>query len=95
MFSIGKVSVVLEKSTAIVGIGLITAICGCIMLKSGIEKLINGGGTQDANARYKGIILTAIASGLIFTGLVMILEAELLLKLLSKQVRQLLEISLN
>ncbi|HZW61953.1 MAG TPA: hypothetical protein VFF04_07045 [Candidatus Babeliales bacterium] len=95
MFSLGKVSVVLEKSTALVGIGLIAAVCGCIMLKSGIEKLINGGGTQDANARYKGILLTAIASGLIFMGLVTILEAELLLKLLSKQIHQLLEVSLS
>jgi hypothetical protein len=86
----GKVTLTLEKATAIAGLGLVLAMCGCVMLKNGLEKLINGSDQHNSNVRTKGALITTIALVMLVTGLATVLESELVLKLLSKKVKLLL-----
>lgn len=92
MFNLGKVFIVLEKATAIIGLGFIAAACGFFMFKNGLEKLINGDNQPRSYGRLKGLIITIIGVALLVLGLITILEAELVLNLLSTNVKNMLEI---
>ncbi|HSW74010.1 MAG TPA: hypothetical protein VLG71_02545 [Candidatus Limnocylindria bacterium] len=82
-----KVVLTLDKATAIASIGLVVAMCACVMLKSGLENLINGSNQNNKYARTKGTVLTTIALVLLTVGLATILESDLVLKLLSKKIK--------
>ena len=87
---LGKVTLTLEKTTAIAALGLVIAMCAAVMLKNGIEKIISGNGQHDSYTRTKGIILVTLASVIFIIGVGTILESDLVLKLLSKRMKLLL-----
>ncbi len=80
MFGPTKVSIILDKMTAISGIGFVLAACGCMMLKSSIEHLIHGGQRW---TRTKSLVLLGIACGFVTVGIVTILETQVIAEFLS------------
>lgn len=85
-----KLTLTLDKATAIAGIGLVAAMCACVMLKNGLEKLVHGSPEKDRYERTKGTILTTMALVILTVGIATILESELVLTLLSKKIKILL-----
>ena len=83
MFGPTKVAIILDKPTAVCGIGLVIAICGVIMLKNGIEKIIHGGGRY---GRTQGFIVSAIACIFLVSGIATVLETKTVVTLLADQV---------
>ena len=83
VFGPTKVAIILDKPTAVCGIGFVLAICGVIMLKNGIEKIINGGGRY---GRTQGFIVSIIACVFLVSGIATIFETKTIVSILADQV---------
>ncbi len=86
-------SIILDKGTAFMFIGVVAAFCAIVMLKNGIEKIIIGNTAHEKHARLKGTILIATAITLLAGGIATILENELIIDILAKQIKLLMAIS--
>jgi hypothetical protein len=86
-----KLNLIIDKASAFALIGVVAAMCGFIMLKNGIEKLIHGRNTPDEiYARTKGTTLIVIALLLIAGGIAAIVGNKLIIDFLASQSKMLI-----
>jgi hypothetical protein len=86
----GKVTLALDKGTAFTALGLVAAMCACVMLKNGIERFIIGGKEHEKGPRLKGLALIITSLVLLGAGMATMLESEFVIKLLSEQLKVLM-----
>jgi hypothetical protein len=75
----GKVTITLHKGVWIASVATAIAVCAIIILKNGIERLINGDISPQKNNRHvrkKGLLLTVLAVIMLTGSVIAILESE-------------------
>jgi len=85
----GSLTITLDKGVLLASVAVAIAFCACVILKNGIERLINGDLTphQNDHARKKGFLLTIVSLALLTGSIIAILESENLVQFLSKQIK--------
>lgn len=86
----GKVTITLHKGVWIASVATAVAVCAIIILKSGIERLINGDLSPQKNnkhTRKKGFLLTLLSLVMLTASIIAILESEDLSTFLAEQVK--------
>lgn len=84
-----KITLFLDTATLIAALGFIIAACAIVMLKNGIERLIQGNPHKNW-ARLQSLITITIALLFLSGGLIIILESHAVLAILSEQMNRFL-----
>lgn len=87
---LGKITITLHKGVWIASVATAVAVCAIIILKNGIERLINGDLSPQKNnthTRKKGFLLTVLSLVLLTGSIIAILESEDLSAFLAEQIK--------